>query len=154
MSMNKKILTVVLFLIIVVIDYSFYRSNDPASTEMSNDYFPESEWRTSTPEEQGMDSEQLLRMIQYINDQKSKIHSIVIIRNGYLVLDANFYPYRGDLIHTLQSTSKSVLSSLIGIAVTEGKITDIQNKILPYFPDKSIDNVDPLKQEITIQNLQ
>lgn len=151
--MNKIILTVVLFLIIVVIGYSFYRSNDSASIEMKNDYFPESEWRTSTPEEQGMDSEQLLRMIQYVNDQKSKIHSIVIIRNGYLVLDTNFYPYRGNLIHTLQSTSKSVLSSLIGIAVTEGKITDIQNKVLPYFPDKSIDNVDPLKQEITIQNL-
>ena len=92
-----------------------------------------------------MNSEQLLRMIQYMKDQKSKIHSVVIIRNGYLVLNANLYPYQGDFIHTLQSTTKSVLSSLIGIAVSEGKINDIQNKVLPYFPNKSIENGDPLK---------
>ncbi|RKN64584.1 serine hydrolase domain-containing protein [Paenibacillus ginsengarvi] len=154
-KINKKILTI-LCMIIMVLGYSIYHFNarsDPASKAVKNDYFPESEWRTSKPEEQGMDSEQLLRMIEYLKDQKSKIRSIVIIRNGYMVLNANFYPYREDLVHTLQSTSKSVLSALIGIAVKEGKITDIQNKVLPYFPDKSIDNMDPLKQEITIQNL-
>lgn len=155
-EMNKKILTAVLCIIIIVLGYSiyhFYGRSDPSSIEVKNDYFPESEWRTSTPEEQGMNSEQLLQMIQYLKDQKSKIRSIVIIRNGYMVLNANFYPYRGDMIHTLQSTSKSVLSALIGIAITDGKITNIQNKVLPYFPDQFIDNIDPLKQEITIQNL-
>jgi CubicO group peptidase (beta-lactamase class C family)/cbb3-type cytochrome oxidase subunit 3 len=154
MNKYKKFLTAVLSIFFIGLTIYFFNvQNEQISTKVKNDYFPESEWRTSTPEEQGMDSEQLLSMIQFLKDQKSKIHSIVIIRNGYLVLNANFYPYNEDLIHTLQSSTKSVLSALIGISLTEGKITDIQNKVLPYFSDKTIDNTDPLKQEITIQNL-
>ena len=46
------------------------------------------EWRTSTPEEQGIDSGPLIAMLQDIQEQDLRIDSVLIVRNGYLVMEA------------------------------------------------------------------
>jgi hypothetical protein len=51
------------------------------------DYWPTEGWRTSTPEEQGMDSDQLARFLEYVEERDIEIRSVVIARNGYIGLD-------------------------------------------------------------------
>ena len=59
-------------------------------------YWPTREWRTSTPEEQGFDSIKLAEMLEAIQETDMPIDSLLIIRNGYALLDAYFYnPYDG-----------------------------------------------------------
>ena len=87
----------------------------PTPTPIEPDYWPTAGWRTSTPEEQGLDSEQLVELMDYLQGQNSFIiHSLLIIRNGYIVTDAYFYPYAKGSLHDLASATKSFTSSLIG----------------------------------------
>ena len=45
-------------------------------------------WETSTPEEQGLKSALLFDMLKEIQDNELRIRSVIIIRNGYLVLES------------------------------------------------------------------
>jgi CubicO group peptidase (beta-lactamase class C family) len=116
-------------------------------------YFPTATWRTSTPEEQGIDSVSLARTINELIDKNLGLHSLLIIRNGYMVLDAYFYPFTPDTKHDLASISKSVTSALIGIAIDKGYIKNVNEKMLDFFPDEQIHNLTKEKASITIKDL-
>ena len=60
-------------------------------------------WQPSTPEEQGMQSQVLANMIEEIKMKGYNIDSISIIRNGYMVLDAYFYPFSKGQRHIIRS---------------------------------------------------
>jgi CubicO group peptidase (beta-lactamase class C family) len=55
--------------------------------------------------------------------------------------------------HILYSCTKSVTSALIGIAIEEGYIGGVDDKILDYFDEDDIQINDSRKQNITIANL-
>ena len=93
-----------------------------AGNSDSPGYWPTHSWQVTSPEEQGMDSGKLADMIQAIRDQALNLHSITIVRNGYIVTDSCFFPFPEDSKHNLRSGSKSVMSILIGIAINEGYI--------------------------------
>lgn len=126
-----------------------------ASKVMSDgpDYWPTDGWRRSTPEEQGMDSEKLAELIAYIREQELDIHSVTIVRNGYIVADGAFYPYDGRSVHNLKSATKSVISALIGIAIEQGYIAGLDQPVLSFFPDRTVANVDANKEAMTLEHL-
>ena len=74
-------------------------------------------WPTSTPEEQGIDSEKLAEMLAYIDEQNYEIGSVVVIRHGNMVLEADLYPFKDGQRHVIYSCTKRVMSALIGIAI-------------------------------------
>lgn len=102
------------------------------------DYWPTADWRTSTPEKQGIDSEKLYRMLEYIKENNINIHNILIIHHGYLVLESYFAPYDKDTIHNLKSVSKSFLSAMVGIALREKLLSDIDQKVEYGWTDDQI----------------
>jgi len=57
---------------------------EPKSQDLthSQDYWPVDNWRISTPEEQGMDSETLAKMFDFLKETGKNIDSITIIRKG------------------------------------------------------------------------
>ncbi|MDX2362199.1 MAG: serine hydrolase [Crocinitomicaceae bacterium] len=66
----------------------------------------------------------------------------------------DWYPYyKNTDLHTLQSATKSVTSLLLGIAIDEGLISGVDEKIMPYFDDYDIDWSDERKRNITIKDL-
>ena len=107
-------------------------------------------WRVSPAEAQGMDSGRLADLVAQIK-QRGGIDSATIIRNGRLVLDAYFPPFDRDLKHIIHSVTKSVTSSLIGIAIDRGDIKGVSQSVLDFFPDRVIANADPRKRAITLQ---
>ena len=64
-----------------------------------------------------MDSELLAKMFDFIQEQNKDIHSVTVIRNGYLVADATVYPFGQGSMHAIASCTKSIISALIGIAI-------------------------------------
>lgn len=116
------------------------------------DYWPTNGWRTSTPEEQGFDSSKLAKGIQSLQDNQAEIDSLLIIRNGYVVLDAHFDPYDGKFPHDLASVTKSVMTTLIAIAADQGKL-DLNQPMITFFPDRKIANLDERKERITVWHL-
>jgi hypothetical protein len=57
-------------------------------------YWPTQGWqRTTTPEEAGIDSAKLAEALLTIREQDIDIHSLLVIRDDAVVVDAYFYPY-------------------------------------------------------------
>jgi len=118
----------------------------------SPDYWPTTGWQTNTPEEQGIYSDKLADALLAMREQNVQIHSLLMIRNGYVVADATFYPYDGQTVHNVASVTKSVMTTLIGIAVDQG-ILNLDDKMVSFFPNRSIANPDERKDEITVRHL-
>ncbi len=116
-------------------------------------YWPTEGWRSSTPEEQGMDSELLTEMLAYIREKGVRIDSVTIVRHGYLVLDAYIRSYGKDSKHELYSCTKSVTSALVGIAMDQGHIQSVDQPVLSFFPEWSVGNVDARKEAMTLEHL-
>jgi CubicO group peptidase (beta-lactamase class C family) len=126
-------------------------SGEPAHLP-APEYWPTTGWRSTTPESQGIDSDKLAELLLAIRGRNVQIHSLLVIRNGYQVVDAYFYPYDGQTAHNVASVTKSLMTTLIGIAVDQGKL-DLNNKMVSFFPDRSIANLDQRKGNITVRHL-
>lgn len=125
-----------------------------SESSASADYWPTNSWLNSTPEEQGMDAMKLDEMLEFIEKNELQYDSIVIIRNGYIVFES--YPgtrYDVNERHILYSVTKSVTSVLVGAAIKLGYIENVNQPILDFFPNRTIDNLDDDKRNITIENL-
>jgi CubicO group peptidase (beta-lactamase class C family) len=115
--------------------------------------FPGDKWPTSTPETQGMHSDGLAAMMAHVEERSFHIDSILIVRNGHLILDAYFWPFKQGEKHIIHSCTKSVMSALIGIAIDKGYIQSVDQPITDFFPDKTFAQMDARKASITLENL-
>ena len=116
-------------------------------------YWPTKSWRASAPEQQGIDSTKLADALDYVRQHDIKIHSLLLIRNGYVILDAYFYPYDEHSVHDLASVTKSVTSTLVGIAIDQGKIKSVREHMPEIFPQRVIANRDARKEKLDVESL-
>ncbi len=115
--------------------------------------WPTHGWRRSSPEAQGMSSAVLAEAFDFIRLRQIPIHSLAIVRNGYLVLDAYFWPFRDGQVHDLASVTKSVTATLVGIAIGERKLSGVDQPLLPLFEPPPAANVDARKEHVTLAHL-
>lgn len=116
-------------------------------------YWPTQGWRTSTPEQQGISSKQLAQMLDAIAEKKLNIHSILIVRHGYLVAEVYYGSNTPSLKHELYSVTKSFTSALVGIALGKGFIDSVNHPVLGFFPDRQAANLDTRKKAMTLEHL-
>lgn len=140
--------------LVLLVALSFLLMSQLRGTQQAlrTDEFPAQEWRSSAPEEQGFDSAKLAEGLQAIRRNGTQIHSLMIVRNGSVIVDAYFYPYDGSIYHDLASVTKSLMTTLIGIAADQGEL-DLDQPMLSFFPDRTIANRDERKERITIRHL-
>jgi len=127
-----------------------------------------SQWTEVAPETQGLDSDKIAEMFEFITENSYDIHSLIIVRNGYLLTEEylhDFQIYRyidnsktffaGETLHGQYSTTKSIISILIGIALKEGFLDNLSQTLYDLFADiwePSFTN-STLKKNITIEQL-
>ena len=148
---NRTIL--VLFITLAILITGCNPSKSVSVTVPEPAYWPSTEWQTSSPEAQGMDSLLLAKMLEEINANQTRIHSVLVIRNGYMVTEAYFHPYtRNTKIH-LQSVTKSVIGALVGIAIKQGYIKNENEKMISFFPNRMYSNPSQNKDSISLKHL-
>lgn len=116
--------------------------------DKSNEY-----WAYISPELVGMDSQILDNMIYDVEINSYNVYSILVIRNGFIVNEWYARFFHKDYLFRLFSVSKSITSTLIGIAVDKGFISNLNKSVLDFFTDKDIANIDSQKEAITIEHL-
>ena len=117
-------------------------------------YWPTKEWQVSDPEKQGMDVKALNQITSYVQDSKLNVDSVIVVRHGYIVHEKYMrLPWDKDKVHDIHSCTKSVMSSLVGIAVQQGKIKSLDDKMVYYFANRTIQNLDERKRSVTLLNL-
>jgi CubicO group peptidase (beta-lactamase class C family) len=118
--------------------------------QAGHSYYPDDAWRTSTPEEQGVDSKYLVAMLRKIQSEKLDFHSLLIIRNGYMIAEVYWAPYHRETTHDIKSASKSIMSSLVGIALEKQYLKGLDQKVAEFFPEYVNE---PLKKDISLHDL-
>src|SRR5258708_38167462 len=113
--------------------------------------WPTREWSTSSPEEQGMSSEQLARLVKF--GASNDMDSVLVTRHGRIVLEATYAPFRAGLRHRFYSATKSVTSTLVGMALGDGLLDSTDRRIVDFFPDRTIANLDHAQNAITTPHL-
>ena len=145
--MKKPLIALLLIFIIFNLN-----SCTEIKTEAPKTNWPTGDWITLSPEDVQMNSTILDEFRRHTEENLFSLNGLIIIRNGYLVLEEYFRGWDADQAHELYSTTKSVSSALVGIAVDQG-LFSVNDSVLDFFPEYTFNNVDSRKQNITVENL-
>ena len=90
----------------------------------------------STPEEQGMNSRDILTLYHSLDANfSSNLHAMMVVKNGHVISVGYWAPYEKEYPHQLYSLSKSITGIAIGMLVDEGKLL-LSERIVDIFADK------------------
>jgi CubicO group peptidase (beta-lactamase class C family) len=113
---------------------------------------PGDDWEVSTPAEQGLDP-MLVAKLYYNAAELETLYSLLVVKNGYLIAEDYFNEGSVDQKDRLQSVTKSYTSALVGIALEQGYLSSVDQKMLDFFPEVAGQITDPRKEQITIRQL-
>ncbi len=90
------------------------------------------------PQEAGVDSDQLVKLSQWIREQKLDVRSLVIVKDGKIAFERYSSGLTRDKNYELYSITKALTSVLAGDLIAEGKISldsSVKDVIGRYRPD-------------------
>ncbi len=120
---------------------------------LERNYWPTDGWLTSSLREANMNQTRIEDMFEYIEDNSFNMDSILVVKNGNLTIEEYLNEeYTASDLHSVFSITKSVSSALIGIAIDEGYIESVDQKMLDFFQDVNVLNKSN-KENITIEHL-
>ncbi len=117
------------------------------------DYWPTQDWQLAAPEQLGIDSTILAHIHDYASTCVPHIHSLLIVRHGYLVFEEYYHGFHRHSYHSISSATKSIVSALVGVALAQGLISDLDQHILDFFPEYLPEEIDPRKRTLTLRHL-
>ncbi len=146
----RKLFSLLLVIITIVLSVSGCTKGTASGPE----YWPTEEWLFAKPENQQMNPDILNGIETGISNLGYAVDSVVVVRNGFIVYeDYRGTKYLKDTVHPIYSCTKSVLGTLVGIAIADGDIPGLNTKVMDYYSDRTIQNMDERKAAITIENL-
>ncbi len=105
------------------------------------------------PEQTGVRSEGLLKMISNISESAGiRPHSIIVLKDGKIIAKADWKPFSSRYLHVSHSLCKSVTAMAVGIAVKEKYLSE-NDKITDIFRDKLPDTVHEQINKVTVKHL-
>ena len=113
---------------------------------------PGDDWEVSEPAEQGLDP-MLVAKMYYYAAQLETIYSLLVIKDGYLIAEKYFNEGAVNQKDRIQSVTKSYTSALVGIALEQGYLASLDQKMMDFFPELANQITDPRKGQITIQQM-
>lgn len=148
-------------LLLTAVTISFAQESPTLKDYLNNPEYPSDYWRTDTPEKVGLDASVLNQAPVYVDSIKAEIHSMLVIKDGKLVFERYGWdnnPQRPHQVlpnefHPMYSTTKSVTSALIGIAIQEGFIKSVKDPVLSFFKGYKPDEPSPMKSRMTIEDV-
>jgi CubicO group peptidase (beta-lactamase class C family) len=122
--------------------------NTPPSAAMPTAIW---EWKESSLSQQGLDETYFSKIEPAVQENYPNIYSILVVRHGAIVYEKYFQGQTKDTYIHVFSVTKSVTSALIGIAIQNGDIKAIDQKISEFLPEYFTGQAEPGKKEITIR---
>ncbi len=112
---------------------------------------PNSGWKTA-PEQ--LEEEQIEGMNKKIAQGYYKdLTSIVVARNGKLLLEEYFNNTNRNTLLDTRSVGKSFTSALVGMAIEDGHLKDENVTLKAFYDLKSFENYKPSKEDVSLKDL-
>jgi CubicO group peptidase (beta-lactamase class C family) len=127
----------------------------PSAADLESvDYrpLPADDWHVSTPEDQGLDPT-LVARLYHDAAELDTLYGLVVVKNGYLIAEGYFNEGAVDEMFDRASATKSFTSALVGIALDQGCLSSVDQKMVNFFPEFADEITDPRKEQITIRDL-
>lgn len=107
----------------------------------------------ATPESQGLSSKSILSLLQALSsDPTLNMHSLLIIRNGYVITEAAWPGQDLRIPKMTFSACKSITSLAIGMLINEGRL-QLDTRLIDLWPDK-VNPLDKIRlRDMTIRHL-
>jgi CubicO group peptidase (beta-lactamase class C family) len=112
---------------------------------------PDSGWRLSKAPYDRSKIEELNRTIA--EDVYKEIKSVIVIRDGRLLIEEYFNGATRDTLHNTRSVGKSFASTLIGMAINDGYIQSENQTLNRFYDLKKFANYSAKKESVTIKSL-
>lgn len=110
-------------------------------------------WETSSLTDQNVESYTIDYMMNNPVSEIDFLYSLLIIKNEKLVFEEYFNRQNRDDANDIASDTKSFTSTLIGIALEEGLINNLGEKMVDYFPEFVTQDMDLRKHDVTLRHL-
>ena len=81
-----------------------------------------------------------------------RLHSLLVSQHGELIFERYYHGRKPGQPDNIKSASKSIISTLVGIALERDVIPDVRTPIVTFFPELARDP-DAAKRQITIEDL-
>ncbi len=146
-----------LFTIVILVILALLGCGPSPEDLATADYTPleRNDWEVSTPEEQGLDPRLVAEL--YFNAAEEaelgRLYGVLVVKNGYLIAEEYFNVGAVDRKNRLKSATKSVTSALVGIALDQGCLSSVDQKMMEFFPEFADQITDPRKEQIAIRDM-
>jgi CubicO group peptidase (beta-lactamase class C family) len=96
-------------------------------------------WAVDTLVSEGVNADVLTSMMSAIHneDHSSFLRNILIVKNNRLVFEEYFSDAGPNSLSHMQSATKSIVSTIFGIAVSDGFVGSLDDPVFDYFPEYS-----------------
>lgn len=105
-----------------------------------------------TPESMGIASRDILKFVQAAEADGHELHSLMVLKDGNVVAEGWWAPYRAQDVHLLYSLSKSFTSTAIGFAVQEG-LLGLDDRVISFFSAETPANVSENLRAMKVRHL-
>ena len=137
----------------VILILSMLAGCGPSTQELEAvDYtpLPGDDWKVSTPAEQGL-KPMLVAELYYKAAELETIKGLLVVKNGKIIAEGYFNGGAVDEMFDRASATKSFASALVGIALDQGCLSSVDQKMMDFFPEFAGQITDPRKGQITIR---
>lgn len=110
------------------------------------------QFQTASPEETGIPSEAIIRLLDDLKNQEIPMHSFLLWHKDRLVAEGYYSPCQKGELHRLFSVTKSFVSAAIGILCDRGLLS-LDDPIIRYFPEYLPDRIHPWLAQTTIRHM-
>ena len=147
--MQKKFLAALVCVVMIATLFSMSAgvAESAAQPDAGYRYF-----ERSTPEENGISSEYISNLLDYIDEKGIEVHSLMIAVGDKVIYEAAFAPYRIDDIHVLNSLSKLMTVTATGILVDQG-VLSLDDHIVDFFPEIELGDDNPYMRDLQVKHL-
>ena len=105
----------------------------------------------STPEEQGVPSDAVLRMVRRWEAEGNEPHGVVVVRHGTVVAEGTWAPYRAEGVQLVYSVSKTFLACATALAEEAGLVSR-DERLVEVFPEAAA-AAGPRAARLTLEHL-
>lgn len=113
---------------------------------------PAPDWEVRPPAEWGIEPDRLAAAYRTASELEP-LTGLLVSRRGTLVAEGYWRGMSPRRDVNVKSASKSVLSALVGIALREGVLEGLDQRVAEFFPEHLGEDADPRKRRITIRDL-
>lgn len=126
------------------------RGTSQIQTQIVPEQWPTIAWSEARPDVVGIDSATLKEAEQIYPRLFPSGYSLLVIRNGFLVSESYFNGQTAETTNHIFSVTKTFVSTLVGVAVQQGWIESVDERVADLLPEYS---VHPKFSELTLEDV-